>query len=154
MFDDVLEFVFGRELARDGGGGKGDVPFKFLRFSEVFVVVIEDIVPVRRAGGGGGGVARLEADLAGEPCCTSFESFLSDTLPRDCNVSKGDGIVLYTSIAIFFAASVCVSFVARRCGSGGGLPSDSLEGDERFNGFRGKGGAGLRRVSFANFSAF
>lgn len=81
-------------------------------------------------------------------------SFLSDRLLNESNVPLVDGRLLYTSIAMFFTASVYVSFVGFRCGSGGAFFSESLEVDDRFNGLLGRGGAGLRRITSADFSVF
>ena len=78
-------------------------------------------------------------------------SYLSDRLLKESNVPLVDGKLLYTSIAMFFTASVYVSFVGLRCGSGGFF-SESLGVDDRFNGLLGGGGPGLRRITFADFS--
>lgn len=78
-------------------------------------------------------------------------SWLRDRLLNESKVPLVDGKLLYTSIAMFFTASVYVSFVGLRCGSGGFF-SESLEVDDRFNGLLGRGGAGLRRMTSADFS--
>lgn len=80
-------------------------------------------------------------------------SCLSDRLLNESNAPLVDGKLLYTSIAMFFTASVYVSFVGLRCGRGGAFFSESLEADDRFDGFVGSGGAGFRRI-VSDFSVF
>ena len=81
-------------------------------------------------------------------------SCLSERLLNESNVPLVDGRLLYTSNAMFFTASVYVPFVGLRCGKGGAFFSESLEVDDKFNGLFGRGGAGLRRMTSAEFSVF